>query len=97
MMRYNPTAAHDVSKPFGGDMQKALSRIQVPVLAIPSSSDRLITPVLTQELVSNLPHVTVRPLPTTRGHLGYLQPAGTPEYAFLSENTTAFLKEVDGR
>ncbi len=97
IMRYHASGEHDVSKPFGGDVKKALSRIEVPVLAISSSSDRLIPAYLTQELVENLPHVTPATLPTIRGHLGYLQPAGTPEYAFLSDTTKAFLKQVDGR
>jgi len=91
IMRYNASSSHDVTIPFKGDLKAALSRINVPVLMIPSATDRLIPAYLTKELADNLSHVSVAPLQTDRGHLGYLQPEGTPEYAFISSTTKAFL------
>ena len=42
--RYEASRNHDVSEPFGHDMHKALSRIDVPVLILSSSSDRVFPP-----------------------------------------------------
>ena len=42
LWRYLASRNFDASKPFGGDMMKALARIKAPVLLLPSMSDRTI-------------------------------------------------------
>ena len=38
--RYQASSDHDVSRPFGGDMARALGHIRASVLLLPGSSDR---------------------------------------------------------
>jgi homoserine O-acetyltransferase len=92
--RYEASRNHDASEPFGGDMKKALSRIDVPVLILSSSSDRTVPAYLTDELESNLSHVKRVVFQTRNGHLGYLQPAGTPEYQQISSSTKEFIESL---
>jgi homoserine O-acetyltransferase len=90
--RYEASANHDASEPFGGDMKKALSRIGVPVLILSSSSDRTVPAYLTDELEQNLSNVKRIVFQTRNGHLGYLQPAGSPEYEQLSSASRDFVE-----
>jgi homoserine O-acetyltransferase/O-succinyltransferase len=92
--RYEASRNHDASEPFGGDMKKALSRIDVPVLILSSSSDRTVPAYLTDELQSGLSHVKRIVFQTRNGHLGYLQPAGTPEYQQISSVTREFIESL---
>jgi homoserine O-acetyltransferase len=92
--RYEASRNHDASEPFGGDMKKALSRIDVPVLILSSSSDRTVPAYLTDELEGYLAHVKRVVFQTRNGHLGYLQPAGTPEYQQISSSTREFINSL---
>jgi homoserine O-acetyltransferase len=92
--RYEASRNHDASEPFGGDMQKALSRIEVPVLIISSSTDRTVPAYLTDELEKGLKNVKRVVLQTGNGHLGYLQPQGTAEYQQLHDASGAFLESL---
>jgi pimeloyl-ACP methyl ester carboxylesterase len=73
-------------------MRKALSKIEVPVLIISSSSDRTVPACLTDELEKGLKNVKRVVLQTKNGHLGYLQPQGTPEYELRASG--AFLDSL---
>jgi len=42
LWRYFASRDFDASKPYGGDMMKALGRIKAPVLLLPSMTDRTI-------------------------------------------------------
>ena len=90
--RYEASRNHDASEPFGGDMAKALSRIEVPVLLLSSSRDRTVPGYLTDELEKGLKNVRRIVIQTRNGHLGYLQPEGTAEYEALTINVKAFLE-----
>jgi homoserine O-acetyltransferase/O-succinyltransferase len=92
--RYEASRNHDASEPFGGDMQKALSKIEVPVLIISSSTDRTVPAYLTDELEKGLKNVKRVVLQTRNGHLGYLQPQGTAEYQQLHDASGAFLDSL---
>ena len=85
--RYEASRNHDASEPFGGDMKKALARINVPVLLLSSSTDRTVPAYLTDELEHSLSNVKRVVFETRNGHLGYLQPAGTSEYQQLGGTT----------
>jgi homoserine O-acetyltransferase/O-succinyltransferase len=82
--RYHASVSHDVSRPYGGDMKAALSRVTANVLVIPSKTDRTVPAYLTQELVSGLKNVTLAEIPSIKGHIACCQPEGTPEYEFVS-------------
>ena len=92
--RYEASRNHDASEPFGGDMRKALARINVPVMIVSSSSDRTVPAYLTDELEKGLSNVQRVVLETRNGHLGYLQQPGTPEYQKLSDVSRAFLESL---
>ena len=92
--RYEASRNHDASEPFGGDMTKALSRITRPVLILSSSSDRTVPAYLTDELEKGLPKSKRIVFQTANGHLGYLQPAGTPEYKTIGDATKTFIESL---
>jgi homoserine acetyltransferase len=72
-------------------MRKALSKIELPVLIISSSSDRTVPAYLTDELEKALKNVKRVVRQTRNGHLGYWQPQGTPEREQLRNASAAFL------
>src|ERR1019366_8216253 len=50
LLRYYASQNFDASKPFGGDMMKALGQIKAPALLLPSMTDRTTPGYLTREL-----------------------------------------------
>jgi hypothetical protein len=50
LSRYYASRNFDASKPFGGDMMKALGQLKAPALLLPSMTDRTIPGYLTREL-----------------------------------------------
>ena len=83
---------HDVgtTKGFGGNTEKALASIRVPVLYMPSETD-LYFPVADARYEAKfIPNVTLSPIPSLWGH-----PAGAgaspADKAFLNEKIGAFL------
>ena len=64
------------------------------MLIISSSTDRTVPAYLTDELEKGLKNVKRVVLQTKNGHLGYLQPQGTPEYEQLRNASAAFLDSL---
>ena len=92
LSRYRASRNFDASKPFGGDMMKALAQIKAPALLLPSMSDRTIPGYLTRELFRGLRgKVTYAEIPSIRGHAAGGLPPGTAEYAYVSEKIRKFL------
>ncbi len=92
LWRYYASRGHDASKPFGGDMMKALARIVAPVLLLPSMTDRTIPGYLTRELYRGLRgQVEYAEIPSIKGHSAAGAGPGTAEYGFVSEKIRAFL------
>jgi homoserine O-acetyltransferase/O-succinyltransferase len=92
LWRYYASRNFDASKPFGGDMIKALGQIKAPVLLLPSMTDRTIPGYLTRELYRGLRgKVTYAEIPSIRGHSAGGAPPGTAEYAYVSDKIKAFL------
>jgi len=92
LLRYKASRNFDASKPFGGDMMKALAQVKAPALLLPSMSDRTIPGYLTRELFRGLRgKVTYAEIPSIRGHAAGSQPPGTPEFAYVSEQIRKFL------
>jgi homoserine O-acetyltransferase/O-succinyltransferase len=92
LWRYRASRNFDASKPFGGDMMKALAQITAPVLLLPSMTDRTIPGYLTRELYRGLRgKVTYAEIPSIKGHSAGGAPPGTAEYAFIEEQIRTFL------
>lgn len=92
--RYRASRNHDASKPSGGDMMKALSHVKAKALLLPSMTDRTVPAYLTRELYKGIPRATYAEIPTIRGHSGGGLPAGTPEYAFITDHVRPFLDSL---
>ena len=84
--------AHDVggTPGFGGDTQRALASIRVPVLYMPSATD-LYFPVDDARFEARfIPHVTLLPIPSLWGHTAGA--ASNPADAkFLNDHIAAFM------
>lgn len=92
--RYTASRNHDVSKPYGGDMRKALARVTAKALVMPSMTDRTVSVTLARELYRGLADAVWEEIPSNKGHLASSQPPGTAEYVFVSERTKAFLDSL---
>lgn len=86
-----PSSSYDASKPFGGDMKKALGQVKAKVLLLSCLTDRTVPAYLTRELQQGLKDATHAEIPSIRGHMAGVTPAGTAEYDFVSEQVKAFL------
>lgn len=96
MSRYRASKAHDVSKPFGGDMTKALGQVRARALLMPSMTDRTVPGYLTRELYKGLRHATYTEIPSIRGHSAGGAPPGTAEHAYITERMRTFLDGLRG-
>jgi len=77
---------------FGGDVEKALASIKVPVLYMPSATDMYFPVTDARYEAKFIPHVKLLPIPSLWGH-----PAGAGASAadekFLNEHIAAFMKK----
>jgi homoserine O-acetyltransferase/O-succinyltransferase len=92
VLRYAACREYDVGAPFDGDIDSALARVNLPVLLMPSASDRLISGESARRLRASLPHATYAEIPGDRGHSAIAPPPGTPEAEFIERTIRAFLK-----
>jgi homoserine O-acetyltransferase len=76
---------------FGGDVEKALGSIKVPVLYMPSATDMYFPVTDARYEARFIPHVKLLPIPSLWGH-----PAGAgaspADEKFLNEHIAAFMK-----
>jgi homoserine O-acetyltransferase len=93
--RYEASAAHDVSAPFGGDLAAALGRVRAPTLVLPSASDRLLGVASARAIARHVANSEYAEIPSERGHLGWRAIEGTPETAFIHQRLSAFLAAAD--
>lgn len=91
LWRFNASSTYDASKPFGGNMKKALGRVKARVLLLYSSTDRTVPGYLTRELYQGLKDASCVEIPSIRGHMAGVMPPGTAEYVFVSEKVKTFL------
>lgn len=83
---------HDVGKTvgFGGDVERALRSIQVPLLYMPSETDLYFPIGDARYEAAFIPHVTLMPIPSLWGHTAGA--ASNPaDGKFLNENIARFL------
>jgi len=95
LWRYYASRNFDASKPFGGDMMKALGQIKAPALLLPSMTDRTIPGYLTRELYRGIrSHAIYAEIPSIRGHSAGGAPPGTAEYTYVSDKIRTFLSTL---
>ncbi|HYM71853.1 MAG TPA: alpha/beta fold hydrolase [Stellaceae bacterium] len=94
VLRYAACRGHDVTAPFANDMRAALARATMPVLLLPSASDRLIGASAARRLRDALPHPTYAEIPTELGHRAIAAIPDTPEGNFIDHAIRAFLATV---
>ena len=98
LWRYNASRHHDASKPFGGDMREALSRVTARCLLLVADTDRTIPGYLSRELHEGLARSEWVTIPTIRGHLGGSRPVdGTTEHALMTRHIGEFLDRLADR
>jgi homoserine O-acetyltransferase len=91
LWRFNASSTYDASKPFGGNMKKALGQVKAKVLLLYSSTDRTVPGYLTRELYHGLKDASFVEIPSIRGHMAGVMPPGTMEYAYVSMKVREFL------
>ena len=93
LKRYQASASHDVSLPFGGDMAAALARVQARTLLVPTSSERLLGAVSAGELQRGIVGARLAEIRTDRGHLGWRAVEGASESREINRVITDFLQQ----
>lgn len=91
LWRFYASSAYDASKPFGGDMKKALSRVKARVLVLYSPTDRTVPGYLTRELCQGLKDANCVEIPSIQGHMAGVMPPGTAEYDLVGRKIKEFL------
>jgi homoserine O-acetyltransferase len=89
--RYQASASHDVSIPFGGDMARALAGVRAQTLVLPTSSDRLLGLQGARDIATHVRGAKYAEVPSARGHLGWRAVEGAPETRFIVEQIVQFL------
>jgi homoserine O-acetyltransferase len=95
LLRYAASRAHDVSVPFGGDMNAALAQIAAPTLILPSASDRLLGVDGARLIRDRVKQATYAEIPSDLGHRAARPAPGTPEEDFVDRQIRAFLGRVE--
>jgi homoserine O-acetyltransferase len=92
VLRYAACRGHDVAAPFADDIDAALARAAMPVLLMPSASDRLIDLAGARRMRMALSRATYAEIPGDLGHRAIAAPLGTPEAEFIERAVRGFLK-----
>jgi homoserine O-acetyltransferase len=92
VLRYAACREHDVAAGFAGNLDAALRRVTMPVLLMPSASDRLVDPSAARALRNALPNPTYAEIPGDFGHRAIAARPGTAEGDFVARALQAFLK-----
>ena len=92
VLRYAACRGHDVADAFSGDLGAALAQAAMPVLLMPSASDRLVDPAGARWLRAKLSHASYSEIPGDEGHRAITALPGTPEGVFIDRAIRGFLK-----
>jgi homoserine O-acetyltransferase/O-succinyltransferase len=95
LWRFNASSTYDASKPFNGDMKKALDIVKAKILILYNSTDRTVPSYLTQELIEGLKDAACFEIPSICGHMSGVMPQGTAEYSFVSNKVKEFLNLLE--
>jgi homoserine O-acetyltransferase len=91
VLRLAACREHDVATSVPGGLSAALARATMPILLMPSASDRLIDPANAERLRAGLPQVRYAEIPGDLGHRAIAPPSETPEAEFVERAIRGFL------
>ncbi len=89
--RYQASGAHDVSAPFGGDLQAALARVRAQVLVLPCTQDRLLGIESARQIAQGIASAELAEIDSPTGHLAYRPIPGAAASDFITQRVRAFL------
>lgn len=92
--RYEASSGHDITVPFNGDMRAALARVQIPLLIMPTTTDRLLGVTGARSIATHAANAVYAEINSARGHLGWRPVPGSPEMDKITRQTLAFLQEI---
>lgn len=93
MWRYLASREHDVSRPFGGDMKKALGLVRAKTLVMPSAADRVLPLFGAHELRDGIPGAIYKEIPSILGHMAQNPfDSSKPEHRFVERTIAEFLQ-----
>ena len=97
MWRYLASREHDASKPFGGDMARALQQVKAKALVLPGATDRVLPTFGARELDEGIAGAVYVEIPSDLGHMAQ-NPLGmgtdTRENRFVDAAFTKFLASL---
>jgi homoserine O-acetyltransferase len=95
MWRYLASREHDASRPFGGDMKKALGTVKAKALVMPSATDRVLPLFGAHELRDGIAGAVYEEIPSIMGHMAQ-NPANsdTSEHRFVDATIARFLRQL---
>jgi homoserine O-acetyltransferase len=91
VLRLAACREHDVATSAPGGLGAALARATMPILLMPSASDRLIDPANVERLRAGLPQARYAEIPGDLGHRAIAPPSETPEAEFVERAIRGFL------
>ena len=91
--RYQASFAHDVSKPFGGDLKKALSQVKARVLVLPCSQDRLLGLENAKEIAQGIQGAHYFEVDSNKGHLAWRPMVGSEETDAITAQVQLFIQQ----
>jgi homoserine O-acetyltransferase len=95
MLRYDASRNFDASKPFGGDLMKALAQVKAKALIMPGMTDRTLPTYMARELYRGIKNAKYVEIPSYLGHLACCPASDkTAEYAFIAQQMKEFLSEL---
>ena len=95
LLRYQASASHDVSKPFGGHAAAALARGRARTLVLPVSSDRLLGVSEAHEIARHVAGARLVEIASDRGHLGWRAVPGAAETLAIDQAIRNFFEKKD--
>lgn len=91
MRRYQASACHDVSAPFGGRLQEALARVDARVLLVPCAQDRLLGLEGAHKIAAGIHGARLRVIDSPKGHLAWRAVPNSPETEYVMREVRDFL------
>src|SRR5918993_1092719 len=92
LLRYDASRNFDASKPFGGDLMKALGQVKAKVLIMPGMMDRTLPTYMARELYRGIKNAKYVEIPSYLGHLACCPASDkTAEYSFIAQQMREFL------
>jgi homoserine O-acetyltransferase len=92
--RYEASSTFDVAARFGGKLPAALAQVQMPLLIMPTTTDRLLGVDGARTIARYVANATYREIESRRGHLGWRPVRGSLEMETITRHTRAFLEEI---